>query len=283
MVRCLSVILFFLLMQPKWLNGQKWAVDIFAGASNYIGDLVQDPYVLNNTRGAAGIGISYGLTSRLYVKAAIISGKYYAHDEKNRSMALVQRNLNVHSWITELSTTASYDFFNIERTGITPYIFGGLAFFGFNPYTFDELGAKLFLQPLSTEGQGLSAYPDRKPYRLTQFSIPFGGGIRFRVNEKISLAWEVGLRRTNTDYLDDVSTTYIDESILLAERGPKAVAVAFRGDELKNSSLVYPAGGTVRGSPKVKDWYYFSGITARLAIGEKNFPGRSATACPTRF
>ena len=283
MVRGLSVILFFLLIYPKWANGQKWAIDVFGGASNYIGDLVQDPYVLYNTRGAVGIGISHGISSRLYVKAAITTGKYYAHDKNNRSEALVQRNLSVHSWITEFSTTATYDLLNIETSRITPDLFGGLAVFGFNPYTFEDRGAKVFLQPLSTEGQGISPYPDRKPYQLTQFSLPFGGGIRFRVNEKVSLAWEIGLRKTNTDYMDDVSTSYVDEAILLAERGSRAVSVAFRGDELKNSPLVYPAGGTVRGSPRVKDWYYFSGISGRIGIGDIHFPGKSAIACPTRF
>src|SRR5690606_13448162 len=81
---------------------------------------------------------------------------------------------------------------------------------------------KVFLKPLSTEGQGLPQYPDRKPYKLTQFAIPFGAGVKFRVSRNTVLAYEVGLRKIFTDYLDDVSTTYVDQATLLQERGRNA-------------------------------------------------------------
>ena len=139
------------------------------------------------------------------------------------------------------------------------------------------------LKPLSTEGQGLVAYPNRDPYSLTQFAIPFGAGIKFAINESISLAWEIGLRKTFTDYLDDLSTSYVDEATLLAERGPLAADLAFRGDELKNTPGSYPADGTVRGGPDFKDWYYFSGITAsyNLPFGNSHRDNKKgSTECP---
>ncbi len=96
---------------------------------------------------------------------------------------------------------------------------------------------------MSTEGEGLVEYPDRKPYNLFQFSIPFGGGIKFRVSDHIVVAYEIGMRKTFTDYLDDVSTRYVDQAILLNERGPGAVAMAFRGDEGEGINLGLSAGG----------------------------------------
>jgi len=80
------------------------------------------------------------------------------------------------------------------------------------------------------------------------------------------------LRKTFTDYIDDVSKTYVDQAILGAARGPRAVDLAFRSDELKDNTLSYPSEFTVRGGEKFKDWYYFSGIT--LSIGLTNADGR---------
>ncbi len=129
-----------------------------------------------------------------------------------------ERNLNFHSPIIEVSLVANYSFFDLQINKVTPYIFGGIALFGFNPYTFDTTGSKVYLRNLGTEGQGLNIYPDRKPYSLGQVAIPFGGGIRFRVTDNVYLGYEIGLRKVFTDYLDDVSTTYADQAA--PRRGP---------------------------------------------------------------
>ena len=86
-----------------------------------------------------------------------------------------------------------------------PYIFAAIGFYHFNPYTRDADNKKYYLHDLSTEGQGLAAYPSKKPYKLTQFCIPFGGGWKWDLNSKYSIAVEIGYRFMFTDYLDDVS------------------------------------------------------------------------------
>ena len=40
-------------------------------------------------------------------------------------------------------------------------------------------------------------------------SIPFGAGFKYALNERINIGFEVLHRITNTDYLDDVSKTYV--------------------------------------------------------------------------
>ena len=175
-----------------------------------------------------------------------------------------------------------YALLNPYEHSLAPYLFAGISNFSFNPSTKDTSGRKVFLQPLSTEGQGF--YQGRKKYKLNQYSIPFGGGVKFSFSENVRLAIEVGLRKTNTDYLDDVSTTYIDQNILLLNRGQQAVDLAFRGDELK-TGLSYPADATQRGG-KSKDWYYFSGITLSIRLngngnGGTSSGGKSKTGCPT--
>jgi hypothetical protein len=132
--------------------------------------------------------------------------------------------------------------------------------FHFKPYTTDTSGNKTFLKPLSTEGQGFMT--GVKDYKLTQFSIPFGFGAEYSLNEDMRLGLELGYRKIFTDYLDDVSTNYVDETTLLNARGPKAVDLAWRGDEAHGGP--YPAAGYMRGNPKYKDGYYYVAITYTL-------------------
>lgn len=264
-------------------NAQQWTVDFFAGTANYQGDLLEKRYTMQNSHLALGLGAGYRFDGHFRVRALLSYGKITADDKDNKDAFLLARNLNFFSTITELSVTAHYDLFDMQYSRITPYVFAGLGLFHFNPYTYDTLGTKAFLKSLSTEGQGLTAYPNRKPYSLTQFNIPFGAGIKFAVTENISLAWEIGLRKTFTDYLDDLSTTYVSEADLLAERGPVAVSLAYRGDEVKNSPGTYPVSGTIRGGENFKDWYYFSGITASYNIpagSAYNRGKRGNTSCP---
>ena len=165
---------------------------------------------------------------------------------------------------------------------LTPYIFAGLAVYHFNPYTTDTTGKKTYLRPLSTEGEGFIA--GKNNYNLTQIAIPFGGGVKFSLSDNVNVGLEVGYRKLFTDYLDDVSSRYVDEAALLANRGPEAVELAFRGDELKNGAT-YPAGSTIRGNSSQKDWYYFTGLTASFRLFSGNGLGsgggkHSKYGCP---
>jgi hypothetical protein len=267
-------------------KAQQWAIDAFAGTANYQGDLVEKRYTMFNSKIALGIGASYIINNHFRVRGLLSFAKITGDDKDNDDPFLLARNLNFFSIITEFSVTAHYDILDLRNHRVTPYLFAGLGLFRFNPYTFDSVAGKTFLQPLGTEGQGIAAYPDRKPYSLTQLNIPFGGGIKFRVNNDVSIAWEIGLRKTFTDYLDDLSTTYVDQATLISERGQLAANVAWRGDEVKNNPTLYPPDGTVRGGPNFKDWFYFSGITATFNIhaGPAYKESRKgSTACPKKF
>lgn len=154
---------------------------------------------------------------------------------------------------------------DISAKKFTPYAYGGIAGFHFNPYTYNARNEKVFLQPLSTEGQGLADYPDRKPYRLNQIAAAFGGGFKFVLSNCTGISLEFSQRKTFTDYLDDVSTSYVDQNKLLAAKGQQAVDLAYRGDEVHNPAL-YPPDGEQRGTPTEADWYYFIGITADVRI-----------------
>ena len=129
----------------------------------------------------------------------------------------------------------------------TPYVTFGAGIFNYDPYAYlaDE---KYFLRPLGTEGQGSPLYPDRKQYSAMAISVPLGVGVKYSLNERLNIGFEVLHRFTNTDYLDDVSTNYVDQTALLNARGQTAVDFAWRGDEV--GSGLYPAAGTSRGSAR---------------------------------
>jgi hypothetical protein len=153
---------------------------------------------------------------------------------------------------------------DITTKRVTPYFYGGLAVFWFNPWTFDNSGKKVFLKPLGTEGQGLSEYPKQRPYSLTQLAIPFGTGIRYAVSEWVTIGVEFSQRKSFTDYIDDVSTHYVNPEALLLARGSKAVEMAYRADEIRGANPDYPAPGEQRGTPSEMDWYYFFGTTVEI-------------------
>lgn len=261
-------------------TAQNLHLSFFAGFSNYQGDLQDKRFTLNQAHPAAGLGILYELTEKIYARANVSFGKISGDDKKVPKNTV--RNLSFASPLTDIHAGLEYHFLNIYEHRLVPYLFAGLSYFRFNPSAKDTLGHTIYLQPLSTEGQGF--YQGRKKYQLGQLAIPFGGGLKFAFNENIRLAFEIGMRKTNTDYLDDVSTTYIDQIVLLANRGQQAVNMAFRGNEL-NTGLSYPADGTQRGSAKSKDWYYFSGITLSIRLnGGGDGAGRtSKTGCPTNI
>jgi hypothetical protein len=253
---------------------------IFGGLSNYQGDLTDKLY--KSSKAAFGITASFPIAQRFSIRTGLTLGKIAGADSLSDKPELIARNLSFQSKITEFSVLAQYDIFNIDDTRWTPYVFGGLALFHFNPFTYDSTQTKVYLQPLSTEGQGLQGYPE-KPYTLTQLSLPFGAGIKYAISDRVQIGLEVGLRKTFTDYLDDVSGGYADPADLLAGKGQQSVDLSYRGDEVGNPA--YPTKGFTRGNPKAKDYYYFSGLHLSFALGggEGKSGGRGGYGCPKVF
>jgi opacity protein-like surface antigen len=256
----------------------------FLGGSSYIGDLNDKPF--KRTKPSLGISLNYELSDRVMLRSGFTVGTLEGGDQYSGTEFLKQnRNLSFQSRLADFSLLGEVTIFNLYDINWSPYVFAGISTFHFSPYAFDS-GQRIYLQPLTTEGQGLPSSQQDK-YNLTQFAIPFGGGVKFNLNENIRLGVELGLRRTFTDYLDDVSGFYPDEAELLAGRGPNAVRFSYRGDEVPGETAAYPDfgfanKGAERANPKTKDWYYFTGIhlTFRLGGGD----GRSSSkkyGCPT--
>jgi opacity protein-like surface antigen len=264
-------------------TAQRIHVGVFGGLAAYTGDLVDKIFPKKVTNGAIGITVNYELSDQFMIRGGFTYSIVGGADRFSKKEDARLRNLAFETSITEFSAVGEYYLFNIYDTRWSPYGFAGLAVFHFNPYAFNGTTQKIFLKPLSTEGQGIAGYPDRKPYKLTQVAIPFGGGVKFAVTDNLRVGVEAGIRKLFTDYLDDVSKNYIDPADLLAAKGQLAVDMSYRGDEVTGGSTVYPDKIVQRGSPKSKDYYYFTGIhlTYKFGTGMRSSGGKNRMGCPT--
>ena len=212
-------------------------------------------------------------------------------DEETR----LNRNLDFRSTILEGTVMAEVYptvFLEDEPDDVTgrlrPYGVIGLGFFHFNPQgSYRSPNGDTYwvdLKPLHTEGEGFAEYPDRKNYSLTQLNIPLGVGIKYFFSENVNVSFEIIHRKTFTDYIDDVSTKYVDPSLFYAHLSPQQAVIA---DAMANKSPLrstpgagYQAGNK-RGDPSQKDAYFTAGFKIGFRIGggtEQRW--RNSTHCP---
>jgi hypothetical protein len=92
-----------------------------------------------------------------------------------------------------------------------------------------------------------------------QLAIPFGGGVKYNINKNLVVGFEIAWRKTFTDYLDDVSTTYPDLDNLRDSRGDLAANLSDRSWEVEGTQL--STAGDERGDPAMKDFYIITGFT----------------------
>ena len=128
------------------------SIGVFGGVSNYVGDLSEKLY--QNSRAAVGITISRPISRHISLRAGLTFGKVNAADSLNPREDFRKRNFSFQSSISELSLVGEFNTLDMNYKRCSPYLFGGLALYHFNPYTFNQ-GIQVYLQPLGTEGQGI--------------------------------------------------------------------------------------------------------------------------------
>ena len=250
--------------------GQRNEIGLFFGTSYYLGDLNPSRQFAMNSIGIGGL-YRFNINDHLALRANGFWGNVAGDD------AIIKynenRNLHFRSNILEVSVQGEVNFLQFAPgnldTGYSPYIFGGGGFFRFNPQAEID-GRWVNLQPLNTEGQGSDLYPERKPYSLYSYNLLFGVGFKFNINRQFSAAFEWGMRRTGTDYLDDVSTTYPDPSVFAGNPDNDAIRLHDRSIENRGDNA-----GFQRGNPNVNDWYSFAGFILTFRIKD-----RSRLWCP---
>jgi hypothetical protein len=230
-------------------------------------------------RYSVGTGILVNITPHLALRADLNHAQLAADDAFSEDRARRARNLHFQSnlWEGCLSFEATLlNLFKRNRTGaLGLYLFGGASGIYFNPKA-EWNGAWYELQPLGTEGQGLR--PNTELY--SRFSTALVGGFGFRkgITNDIILGLELSLRKTFTDYLDDVSGTYYDYESLLSQRGEAAAELSYRG---QGTNEAYPTGG-MRGNPNQNDNFTFLQIVVVKQIGNNQL-GRYKASGRKRF
>ena len=179
---------------------------------------------------------------------------------------------------------------------LRPYGLAGIGIFHFNPKgsLTDAAGNKswYYLHPLRLEGQGMPEYPYSQPYKLTQLNIPLGAGLKYFVTDRINVSMEVLYRKTFTDYIDDVSTKYIDPANYTKYLTAQDATLAYKLSD-KSIGIIYPGmtrypAGTQRGDTKDGDTYFSVVMKIGVRLGEiyeSSFARRAArqTRCPVVY
>jgi hypothetical protein len=281
--------------QMTFWRRQRKEIYFGGGATNFLGDLGGANQVGTNglkdfdfpaIRPTFHIGYRYRTSKETAIKGNLIYARLAGNDKYTEEPFRKNRNCNFRTPVIELNAQFEYTITR-ERPGhiynlkgivglrniqITTYLFAGIGGMYFNPK--GEWNGKWYaLKPLSTEGEGLVA--TRKKYSSVQFVIPVGIGFKYALNKDWSIGIEYGMRKTFTDYVDDVSKTYFDNDYLNQVKGSTAAHFAnptnlsltsIGGDPIKTT-----AAGEQRGDPKDKDAYMFGFISFYYKIKRGQF------------
>lgn len=239
------LIAFFLVIISLNLKAQAWEIGAFAGGSGYIGDLNR-----NNPIKVSGIGLGaslrYNFNGYISVGAGLNYGVISAADSLSSNQHDRIRNLSFTTKMMEESLTAEFNFMNYipsaSKNIYTPYVLFGVAYTDFEPRTKYQ-GQVYDLPYFMTEGV---------KYKTSTLAIPLGVGVKYNIAGKMTLAASLAYRFTRTDYLDDVSGVYPDNSNVT---DPVSIALS------DPSATHIGTPGTQRGDGHPRDTYFFTGIS----------------------
>ncbi|MCZ2100714.1 MAG: DUF6089 family protein [Chitinophagales bacterium] len=274
---------------PSKNHAQYSDLGLGLGFTTYWGDL-NVPSFSSNLIHNSGLAIeAHGRImkgERLGLKAAFLYGTVRGDDSRSDVNWQLQRNLNFSSYLAELSIMGELYILPFStdpgRFFFAPYLTAGISAFWFSPETVYH-GREVKLQPLGTEGQGMQGRPEK--YRLNNIAIPFGVGAKFILTETINLGVEVVFRRSFTDYIDDVSTTYVNYDDLSRANGVLSARLSNRMNEYlgQDEPVVLPTGAQ-RGGANVPDYYIGTLVTLNFVLtdsrGRKRIGGNKVS-CPT--
>ena len=240
-----------------------------------------------NTQMAGGIYFAATYKNAVSLRFEGTYGQVKAYDSILKSVKAstngrYERNLSFRSTISEFAVLAEihplFIFVKYDENSTiprySPYIVAGVGFFSFNPQA-KLLNRWVDLQPLSTEGEGFAEYPNRKPYSLHQVNVPLGIGVKYELSSMLNVRAECVYRILFTDYLDDVSTTYVDPTLysnyFSGTKLTNALLLNDRQYELDPTHITIP--GAQRGNSKNNDAYFTFNLKIGLILGREKIRG----------
>lgn len=253
---------------------------------------------------AKGLFVNVYPTEWLGFRLAVNHGRVEGYDSviTDRGGAEIsrkQRNLQFRSTIweaygaIEFYPTVFFEQYDGLQGKLRPYGVIGFGAFAFNPqapyYHPDGRKTWVDLQPLRTEGQGM--IPGREPYKLWSWSVPMGVGAKYYVKENFYIGMELMHRKSFTDYVDDVSTDYIDPAMFGRYLTPDQAAMAqqlyFRGNQIggppsATNQVPLPPAGEQRGNPKQNDSFFSTIFKCGWRLNQSPY-GLKQMRCPMYY
>jgi hypothetical protein len=254
---------------------QEGEFGITAGLAHYFGDL-NNRNQINRPKIALGAFVRKQFGNYTAVRLSAHYALLGYSDIYSDNQYQIRRNLSFNTNIFEIALQGDFNFFKFIPTdpahSFTPYATLGIGFFSYDPYAFYG-NEKVYLRPLNTEGEGF--YKGRKSYGSMAMCFPIGFGLKYAINDKVNLSFEVTHRFTTTDYIDDVSTTYIGVDKFPSPNGGKSIAAIMQDRSVEVGT---PIGieGRQRGFSKQKDQY----IIAEFGVSFNITSYRCPTAKP---
>lgn len=273
-MRILTSVLVILLFITDALQAQSFygsrrnrstILTVGTGTTSYFGDL-NDPGDRFDAKPNINLGLQYYFNERIGARAEVTWFQLSGTDEEVHPI----RNLSFYSNNFEVNLVGIIDIIPhgsrfYQRETVTPYFFAGFGLIYFNPMA-DYQGQSYALAPLQTEGVD---------YSRVSLVFPYGGGVKFKAGPFFNIGLEVGYRHALTDYIDDVSTVYVDKSgapeieRALADRRPEA---GFEPWE----------PGHIRGNPEDNDGYAILNIKIEYYLPGDLFSGSYSRKPPKR-
>jgi len=273
-LRFLATLLLVLFLLPATGSAQVemrgLEIGPWVGGSIYFGDLNTD-FRLDRPNIAGGFGARYNFNHRLAARVSLSYGKIEAYDSDSDNPFELNRNLSFESTLWDGTAQFEFNFlpyFHGHREYFfTPYVFAGISVFRYNPKTEGPQGEMVELRELGTEGQLRG-----EEYLVIGSALTGGVGIKWDLSYELSMDVSIGIRNANTDYLDDVSTTYPDASDLRRSRGPIAAELYDRSLMLDPEGNRIDREGEQRGDDTVNDRYIFLGLGFNYYFGDVRCP-----------
>ena len=238
------------------------------GAAHYFGDL-NTRGKINRPKPALGIFYKKQFNNYLGIRASAHYAQLGYSDIYSDADFQKRRNLSFNTDIFELAVQGDFNFFKFmpgdPNYTFTPFVALGVGAFSFNPYSYLD-GKQVYLRPLGTEGQNID-YKDpatgknRSPYGSIAICFPIGAGIKYNISNNVNLSFQITHRLTLTDYLDDVSTTYVGIDKFPVLNGQTSLAGILQ-DRSYETGTPIGVEGRQRGLSKQNDQY----ITAEIGI-----------------
>lgn len=248
------------------------------GAAHYFGDL-NTRGKINRPKQALGIFYKKQFNNYLGLRASAHYAQLGYSDIYSEDGYQKRRNLSFNSDVFELAFQGDFNFFKFipgdRYYYFTPFVSLGLGAFSYNPYAYLD-GKQVYLRPLGTEGQNIS-YLDpttnskRSPYGSMAVCFPIGAGIKYNLSNNVNISFQITHRLTLTDYLDDVSTTYVGLDKFPVLNGQTSLAGILQDRSYETGALI-GVEGRQRGLSKQKDQYIIAEIGVSFSISTYKCP-----------